>query len=55
LAAELRSGLGVEPRLIEGSGGIFDVRVNGKLVYSKDETGRFPRPGEVLERIKKTL
>ena len=48
MAAELHDGLGVEAELIEGGGGIFDVSVDGKVVYSKHETGRFPDPGEVL-------
>jgi selenoprotein W-related protein len=33
--------------LTKGSGGVFDVVVDGKLVYSKKETGRFPEAGEV--------
>jgi selenoprotein W-related protein len=37
----------VSARLIKGSGGVFDVKVDGRLVYSKFETGRFPEPGEV--------
>ena len=40
--------------LIEGSGGIFDVIVDGRLVYSKKETGRFPEPGEVSGMIGKS-
>lgn len=48
---ELRGGLGVESKLIKGGGGVFDVTVDGKLVYSKHETGRFPEPGEVLKLI----
>lgn len=48
MAAELRQALGAEVRLVKGSGGIFDVVVDGRMVYSKDETGRFPDPGEVL-------
>ena len=51
MAAELREGLGVEAELVGGGGGIFDVTVDGKLVYSKHETGRFPDPGEVLAAI----
>ncbi len=39
--------------MIEGSGGIFDVKVDGKLVFSKHETGRFPNPGEVPKRLGK--
>jgi len=30
---------------------VFDVKVNGKLVYSKDQTGRFPEHQEVLDEI----
>jgi selT/selW/selH-like putative selenoprotein len=32
---------------LKGTGGIFDVTVDGELVYSKKQTGRFPAPGEV--------
>ena len=34
--------MGEESFLIEGAGGIFDVNMDGKLVYSKHETGEFP-------------
>ena len=33
--------------LLPGDKGIFDVKVNGTLIYSKHTTGRFPEPGEV--------
>jgi selT/selW/selH-like putative selenoprotein len=42
----------VEARLVAGSDGVFDVNVDGKLVYSKDSTGRFPEPGEVTKIIR---
>jgi selT/selW/selH-like putative selenoprotein len=40
--------------LIEGSGGVFDVTCNGKLIYSKQniEGQRFPHEGEVTKLIK---
>jgi selT/selW/selH-like putative selenoprotein len=44
--------LGVEAQLVAGGNGIFDVKVDEKLVFSKFETGRFPEPGEVLGKIK---
>ena len=47
MASELKGSLGVETKLIEGSRGIFDVKVDGKLVYSKNETHKFPDQGEV--------
>ncbi len=36
---------------MKGSGGIFDVVLDGKTLFSKHETGRFPEPGEVLGLI----
>lgn len=37
--------------LVTGSKGVFDVRVNDELIYSKHATGRHAEPGEVLERF----
>jgi len=37
---------------VEGRGGIFDVAVNGRLVYSKKSTGRFPHPDEILGHLR---
>lgn len=34
--------------LTTGSKGVFDVVVDGELLYSKAETGRHAEPGEVL-------
>ena len=48
----MREALEVDSELIAGSGGIFDVIVDGKKIYSKFETGRFPNPGEVVGLIK---
>ena len=36
--------------LVTGSKGIFDVEVDGKMIYSKHDEGRHAKPGEVLER-----
>ena len=35
--------------LTTGEKGVFDVTVDGELIYSKHETGRHANPGEVLE------
>jgi selT/selW/selH-like putative selenoprotein len=53
LAAELKGEFGVQARLIRGGGGIFDVRVDGDLVFSKFRIGRFPDPGEVEAIIRR--
>jgi selenoprotein W-related protein len=38
-----------ELRLVTGSKGVFDVVVDGELLYSKKATGRHANAGEVLE------
>lgn len=47
----MKKSLGVEPELIKGGGGIFDVAADGKLVFSKHESGRFPEADEVIRAI----
>jgi selenoprotein W-related protein len=37
----------VEIDLIPSSGGVFEVSLDGKLLYSKQSTGRFPSQQEV--------
>jgi selenoprotein W-related protein len=51
LAAELKRSFKAETALIRGSGGVFDVAVDGRKVFSKHETGRFPEPGEVTRLL----
>ena len=38
-----------ELRLIMGSKGVFEVLVDGEVLYSKKARGRHAEPGEVLE------
>lgn len=38
-------------RLVESSGGVFEVSVDDRLVYSKKRTGRHATPGEVVRLI----
>lgn len=38
-----------EVRLVTGDKGVFDVRVDGDLVFSKHAAGRHAEPGEILE------
>jgi len=37
---------------VAGSGGVFDVIVDGEIVFSKHREWRFPSDDEVLERIR---
>lgn len=40
-----------ELRLITGSKGVFEVVVDGAVLYSKHTEGRHAEPGEVLARF----
>ena len=53
MADEIKEGFeGASVEIVEGSGGVFEVTVEGTLVYSKKETGRFPDKGEVVSSMK---
>jgi selenoprotein W-related protein len=53
LAAAISDQFGVEAELIKGKNGVFDVVVNGDLIFSKHKAGRFPQEGEILKMLKK--
>jgi selenoprotein W-related protein len=42
-----------EVRLIESSGGVFEVAVDGTPVFSKKASGRHAAPGEVLKAVER--
>ncbi|MFP6703788.1 MAG: Rdx family protein [Planctomycetaceae bacterium] len=41
----------VDATLIEGAGGIFDVVVDGKMIFSKHDVDRFPEHAEILGQL----
>jgi selT/selW/selH-like putative selenoprotein len=43
--------LGAEVELIAGSGGVFEVELNGKKIFSKAEQKRFPEEGEIVKLL----
>jgi selenoprotein W-related protein len=42
----------VDCELVEGSGGVFEISVDGKKVFSKKALGRFPQDGEIVGLIR---
>jgi selenoprotein W-related protein len=48
----LKKVLDVESELTAGSGGVFEITVDGKKVFSKKALGRFPDDGEILGLIR---
>ena len=53
MSKELRIKTGLDPKLTPGSGGIFDVKLNGDTVFSKHQVGRFPKDGEMSDLFEK--
>ena len=51
MAAAIKAKHGIACQLIEGAGGVFDVTVDGKMIYSKFNTGRFPEDDEILAQV----
>lgn len=43
---------GFDAEATAGTKGQFDVSADGRLVFSKYETRRFPEPGEVLAALR---
>ena len=50
---DLKRQLGATIDLVEGAGGVYDVEVDGRKVFSKQQEGRFPELDEIIALIKK--
>ncbi len=37
--------------MVSSSGGVFEVAKDGKLIFSKKATGRFPQPEEIFAKL----
>ena len=40
-----------EIKLVSSGGGVFEVMVNGNLIFSKKSLDRFPEEGEIVNMI----
>ncbi len=38
--------------IVPGTGGIFDVHVDGELVFTKSMLGRYPQPDDVVPLLR---
>lgn len=48
MSAEINFAIDVDVALIPGSGGVFDIKRDGELIFSKHELGRFPGKNEII-------
>jgi selT/selW/selH-like putative selenoprotein len=44
----LQDKYGAEVELVAGVGGVFEITVDGRLAFSKKQTGRFPTDDEII-------
>ena len=51
MQAAIKERYGITASLREGVGGIFEVFIDKKVVYSNQETYRFPENEEIFEKI----
>ena len=42
---------GVQVDFIKGSGGVFEVMKDGKLIHSKARTGNFPDEEDLIKKL----
>ncbi len=52
MAAELEKEFGATSDLVASGGGVFEVTVDGKLLFSKKSLDRFPDAGEIVGLIR---
>ncbi|MBK9144889.1 MAG: Rdx family protein [Candidatus Melainabacteria bacterium] len=52
MADELKRTFNAESELIKSSGGVFEIELNGTLIFSKAKLGRFPDEGEIAKLVR---
>ena len=49
----MKKELNAKSELVESGGGVFEVELDGKLIFSKKKLGRFPEEREILDLANK--
>ena len=52
LAEAVEAEFGITPDLIKSGGGVFEIEVDGDLVFSKKTQFRFPEHQEIIDILK---
>ena len=51
LAEDIQNKYHIQPELIRSGGGVFEVKKDGQLIFSKRALGRFPTTEEIFEKL----
>ncbi|MCP4292349.1 MAG: SelT/SelW/SelH family protein [bacterium] len=54
MAAAIKEHCGIESHLLASGGGVFEVEIDGELVFSKKALDRFPDDQEIIDLINQT-
>jgi len=52
LAEAIEKEIGIKSKLVRSRGGVFEVEVDGKLIFSKKKEYRFPQNDEIINLLK---
>ena len=47
-------GQDLDVELVRGSGGVYEITVDGETVFSKKKKGRFPESGEIVALMRQS-
>lgn len=50
---KIQKEINAEVELKASGGGVFEVTADGKLIYSKRNTGQFPNESDLIAQLKK--
>lgn len=51
MAAEIKKRYGADAELVKGGSGVFEVSLDGKLLFSKKKLHRFPEVPEIFDLV----
>ena len=52
MAVEIEQAIGVPSELVASGGGVFEIFVDGRKIFSKKSLGRFPEEGEIVGMLR---
>ncbi|RQW05855.1 MAG: SelT/SelW/SelH family protein [Calditrichaeota bacterium] len=52
MAEAIEKEFGKKPELIKSGGGVFEIEVDGELIFSKKKEYRFPEHQEIIELVR---
>ena len=51
MADDLKKEFNAEAELVESGGGVFEIELDDKLIFSKKKLNRFPEDGEIVKLV----